>query len=233
MTLSMWRKICGSTVSPVCRAAFLCCGLLAFDAGLSQVQAEIFRYKDAKGRTLFTDHLLTGRQYRLVWRSSVGKQSAAKRRYRARIDTRNTYRNRGRFDPIIRRVAKKVKIAPELLHAVVQAESSYDPRARSVKGAMGLMQLMPATAKRYGVTNAWDPAQNLEGGARYLRDLLKIFDNDLRLAVAAYNAGEGAVQRNGNRIPPYPETRTYVRKVLRNFLAERKQRGSGKGASRS
>ena len=229
----MLRQVRCSAVFPRSLPWLLCCVLFAVGAGLSSARAEIFRYKDAKGRTVFTDHLLTGPQYRLVWRSSVGKLTTGKRRYRARVDTRSAYKNRGRFDPIIRRVAKKVKIAPELLHAVVQAESSYDPRARSVKGAMGLMQLMPATAKRYGVTNAWDPAQNLEGGARYLRDLLKMFDNDLRLAVAAYNAGEGAVQRSGNRIPPYPETRSYVRKVLRNFLAERRQRVSGKGSSKS
>ncbi len=209
------------------------CVLLALGLGPCHARAEIFKYQDARGRMVFTDHLLAGRQYRLLWRSGVGSPRGKRHRYRARMDTRNSYRNRGRFEPIIRRVAKKVRISPELLHAVIQAESAYDPRARSAKGAMGLMQLMPATAKRYGVRNVWDPEQNLEGGARYLRDLLKLFKNDLRLAVAAYNAGESAVQRNGNRIPPYPETRGYVRKVLRNFLAERKQRASARASSRS
>ena len=82
---------------------------------------------------------------------------------------------------------------------------------------------MPGTAERYGVGNAWDPAQNLAGGARYLRDLLDMFENNLRLALAAYNAGEGAVKKYGNRIPPYPETRDYVQKVVEFYLDERKQ----------
>ena len=93
-------------------------------------------------------------------------------------------------------------------------ESAYDPQALSRAGAMGLMQLMPGTAQRYGVSNAWDPVQNLDGGARYLRDLLKMFNQDLRLALAGYNAGEGAVQKYGNQIPPYRETQNYVVKVM-------------------
>jgi soluble lytic murein transglycosylase-like protein len=125
---------------------------------------------------------------------------------------------------LIRKVAKKAKLSPELLHAVIQAESSYNPKAKSSAGAVGLMQLMPGTASRYGVTNIWDPSQNLEGGARYLRDLLDMFKNNLRLALAAYNAGENAVKKYGNRIPPYPETQKYVRKVLDFYLTERKQR---------
>ncbi|MCB1903858.1 MAG: lytic transglycosylase domain-containing protein, partial [Gammaproteobacteria bacterium] len=84
----------------------------------------------------------------------------------------------------------------------------------SKKGARGLMQLMPGTADRYGVNDSWDPEQNLDGGARYLRDLLDMFDQDLKLAVAAYNAGENAVKKYGNKIPPYPETVQYVRKVV-------------------
>jgi soluble lytic murein transglycosylase-like protein len=88
------------------------------------------------------------------------------------------------------------------------------------------MQLMPGTAKRYRVKDIWDPADNLRGGARYLRDLLDMFDNDLRLALAAYNAGENAVIKYGNRIPPYPETQRYVRKVLQFLWAERGSAGS-------
>ena len=99
------------------------------------------------------------------------------------------------------------------LHAVISAESGYNPNARSPKNAQGLMQLIPATARRFGVNDPYDPIENLHGGARYLRWLLDLF-TDLRLALAAYNAGEGAVQRYGNTIPPYPETRTYVQRVL-------------------
>ena len=93
-------------------------------------------------------------------------------------------------------------------------ESAYDAQARSNKGAIGLMQLMPDTARRYGVRDRQDPAANVDGGARYLRDLLEAFENDVELAVAAYNAGENAVVQYGNQIPPFPETRSYVRKVL-------------------
>lgn len=101
-----------------------------------------------------------------------------------------------------------------LLHAVIITESNYNARAKSPKGAQGLMQLMPFTAKRFGVNNAYDPSQNIQGGARYLSYLLKLFKNDFSLAVAAYNAGEDAVVQHGNKIPPYRETVNYVGKVM-------------------
>lgn len=101
-----------------------------------------------------------------------------------------------------------------LLHAVIMTESNYNARAISPKGAQGLMQLMPFTAKRFGVSNAYDPSQNIQGGARYLSYLLKLFKNDFSLAVAAYNAGENAVIQHGNKIPPYRETVNYVGKVM-------------------
>lgn len=101
-----------------------------------------------------------------------------------------------------------------LLHAVIMTESNYNTRAISPKGAQGLMQLMPFTAKRFGVNNAYDPSQNIQGGARYLSYLLKLFKNDFSLAVAAYNAGEEAVIQHGNKIPPYRETVNYVGKVM-------------------
>jgi soluble lytic murein transglycosylase-like protein len=110
--------------------------------------------------------------------------------------------------------ARAFSLEPALIHAVISAESGYDPLARSPKGARGLMQLMPGTAKRYGVDNPLDPEQNIHGGAAYLSYLLKLFGNDLNLALAAYNAGEGTVMEYGNRIPPYRETTQYVPKVL-------------------
>lgn len=121
--------------------------------------------------------------------------------------------NRQRFSADVDRIATQYRLDPALLHAVISAESSYNPWAVSPKGAMGLMQLMPGTANRFGVGNPYDPISNMHGGARYLRWLLDQF-NDTRLAVAAYNAGEGAVQKYGNQIPPYSETRTYVTRVL-------------------
>ena len=104
-----------------------------------------------------------------------------------------------------------------LLHAVIRAESNYDPHAVSPKGAAGLMQLMPDTARELGVADVWDPAANIRGGARYLRRLLEMFDQDLSLAVAAYNAGPGAVIGSGSAIPPFAETQRYVPKVLEHY----------------
>ncbi len=133
---------------------------------------------------------------------------------------------RMRYQPLIEAAAYRHGLLPELLHAVIRTESAYKPNALSHAGACGLMQLMPATAERFRVTQIWDPAQNIEGGAAYLRFLLDLFDHDLRLALAGYNAGEGAVKRYGNQIPPYKETQNYVRKVLQFLLAEEGSRQS-------
>lgn len=120
--------------------------------------------------------------------------------------------------------AKNNQLDSELIHAVMHVESAYKTNAKSPKGAQGLMQLMPATASRFGVNNSNDPAQNIEGGAKYLRELLNLFNNDVSLAVAAYNAGEQAVIKYGNHIPPYKETQAYVPKVLNLYKALLKQR---------
>jgi soluble lytic murein transglycosylase-like protein len=110
--------------------------------------------------------------------------------------------------------ARQTGVEAQLLHAVIAAESGYNPAARSAKGAIGIMQLIPATARRYGVADAYDGRQNILGGARYLADLLRRFGNDKVIAIAAYNAGEQAVARNGGRIPPYRETVSYVPRVM-------------------
>lgn len=125
--------------------------------------------------------------------------------------------NAGAYADLIEQVARASGVDSALLHAVVSVESRYNASAVSKKGAVGLMQLMPATARRYGVADAFDPLQNLQGGARYLRDLLRLFGNDLELAIAAYNAGENAVLKHGNRVPPYDETRRYVPQVLDSY----------------
>lgn len=119
--------------------------------------------------------------------------------------------------PLLRRVADDARIDIALLEAVVHQESAFDPNAVSRAGAVGLMQLMPATARRFGVRDRFDPEQNLRGGARYLAWLLDHFNQDLDLALAAYNAGEGSVQRHGNRVPPFAETEAYVRAVRRYY----------------
>jgi len=118
------------------------------------------------------------------------------------------------YAALIEMTATRYGIPSALLHAVIRVESSYNPTATSPKGAVGLMQLMPGTAKRYGVTDRTDPADNLNGGARYLSDLLKMFNQDVSLALAGYNAGENAVIRYGNTIPPYRETKNYVAQIM-------------------
>jgi soluble lytic murein transglycosylase-like protein len=118
------------------------------------------------------------------------------------------------YDRMVNKVARTYGVESALLHAVISVESRYSPKAVSKAGAIGLMQLMPKTAKRYGVTDPLDPLQNLRGGARYLRYLLKKYNNDRNLALAAYNAGEKSVAKYGNQIPPYPETTNYVPRVM-------------------
>ncbi len=116
------------------------------------------------------------------------------------------------YDPYIERVARENGLSPDLIKAVALVESGLDPHAVSPKGAQGLMQLMPATARQYGVTDVFNPLANLEAGAQHLRALLDEFDGDLKLALAAYNAGSGAVRRH-NGVPSYTETLNYVRRV--------------------
>jgi soluble lytic murein transglycosylase-like protein len=115
--------------------------------------------------------------------------------------------------PLIQRLAQQYSVDPQLVQAIITVESNFDPHAVSRAGAQGLMQLMPDTAARYRVEDPFDPHANIEGGIRYLRDLLRLFPGDLRHVLAAYNAGEGAVQQYGG-IPPYPETQRYVERVL-------------------
>ena len=124
---------------------------------------------------------------------------------------------REKYEGLVDETARACGLESALLHAVVHVESSYNAKAVSPQGAVGLMQLMPETARRYDVSDAFDPAQNLRGGALYLRDLVAMFGNDLRLALAAYNAGESAVIRNGNRVPPLKETLSYVARVLKLY----------------
>jgi soluble lytic murein transglycosylase-like protein len=113
---------------------------------------------------------------------------------------------------LVEQTASRLQVDPQLVHAIIKVESEYDPKAVSRKGAMGLMQLVPETAQRFGVENPFNPKENIEGGVSYLKHLLNLYGGDLSLSLAAYNAGEGAVQRFGG-IPSFGETQDYVRKV--------------------
>lgn len=120
-------------------------------------------------------------------------------------------------DSYIEDSSRRYNIDPLLIYSQMHQESSFKLRALSPKGARGLMQLMPATAARFGVRNIFDPRQNIDAGVRYMRWLLDTFNQDLELALAGYNAGEGAVMKYGNRIPPYKETREYVRRITARY----------------
>ena len=118
---------------------------------------------------------------------------------------------------MIRSVAKTYNLSHALLHAIITVESWYDPKALSTAGAVALMQLMPETGKRYGVINRRNVKQNINGGSRYFSDLLNMFNNDIKLALAAYNAGENAVKKYQNKVPPYKETKNYIKKVMKYY----------------
>lgn len=176
--------------------------------GLSNAWADIYKYVDEQGHVHLSDRRL-GPGYRLMVKTPP---VVSQRRWLHRPD------HKGQFTHLIVRTAKRYRLEPGLIHAVIAAESGYDPEAVSKAGAVGLMQLMPATAARYGVKDRRDPAQNIRAGTHYLSDLLKRFKS-LSLALAAYNAGEGAVIDYGHRIPPFHETQEYVRKVLSYYRA--------------
>ena len=122
-----------------------------------------------------------------------------------------------KIDSLIRYYGSQHGVDPYLIYCLMSQESSFSSGATSPKGAQGLMQLMPGTAARYGVTNPYDVAQSIQGGTRYLKDLLKMFNGRVDLALAGYNAGEGAVMKYGNSVPPYSETRNYVRLILQRY----------------
>lgn len=174
---------------------------------MQPAQAGIYSFADANGVIHYTNRP-SNPQYAGMKRVGYMPESGSRSARRV---------NPERFRPLIEQAAREHQIDQDLLHAVISVESGYDPSAVSHKGAVGLMQLMPQTARRYGVRNVYDPAQNIQGGARYLRDLMAKFDNDLDLTLAAYNAGEAAVVQHGNRIPPYRETRSYVPRVLDQY----------------
>ncbi len=170
--------------------------------------ADVYGFIDERGVHNYSDVPRDPRA-KLLWRDLKGPKAIGIPDSRALMT-----RLPAAIDARIESVAIEHGLDPFLLKAVVAIESRANPRAVSPKGAKGLTQLMPATARRFGVRDAFDANQNLAGGARYLRLLLKMFRNDISLALAAFNAGENAVIRNGHSIPPYPETQRYVPTVM-------------------
>jgi soluble lytic murein transglycosylase-like protein len=169
-------------------------------------RADIYRYEDDEGIVHFTD-APTDRRFKVFMRDlKKDKQLRTKLQFSSSV-------NPAEYDSIISTCATKYGVNPCLIKAVIHAESGYNPNAVSRKGASGLMQLMPGTARSLKVSNSLDPQDNVEGGVKYLRFLLDTFRGDVSLAVAAYNAGLNKVARYGG-IPPYNETRTYVNRVL-------------------
>jgi soluble lytic murein transglycosylase-like protein len=181
------------------------------------VQADVYWYTDPDG-TVSLSNVPADDRYRILLPSAGGDGVPGTPHRAAPADAAP---GAAGFAALIEQVSRAHGVDGALLHAVVFVESRYNPKAVSPRGAMGLMQLMPSTARRYGVVDAFDPLQNLDAGTRYLRDLLRLFDNDLELALAAYNAGEQAVLRHGKRIPPYGETRRYVPQVLQFYQRHR------------
>jgi len=174
------------------------------------VIADIYKYTDNDGHVYYTDKPRNS-LYKRIIKSTIVSYSPKN----DSIKIHNfTGTNKKRFTDLIEQTAYRHQVDAKLLHAVIQTESAYNSSAQSPKGAVGLMQLMPDTARRFGVVDRNNPDQNVDGGARYLKHLMTLFDSNLNLAVAAYNAGENAVIRHNNSIPPYPETQNYVKQVL-------------------
>jgi len=178
--------------------------------------ADIYMYIDKKGNKFFSEKKENS-NFKLLLRSETNIAPPSFKNWKGGSYTnialpRSTTLQK-KYHPLIITAANKNQLDPALLHAVITAESAYQHQAVSSAGARGLMQLMPETANRFGVNDSFDPQQNIFAGALYLKILLKEFRSN-ELALAAYNAGEGAVRRYKNTIPPYPETQKYVSKVL-------------------
>lgn len=185
--------------------------------------ADVYEYIDEEGITHLSD-VPADNRYVLILKSAVPVVAMDNKLSAPQSATFATALTQPQLLAHIEQSAQNNQLDSELIQAVIHVESAFKVQAKSHKGAQGLMQLMPTTASRMGVKNSYDPAQNIEGGAKYLRELLTLFNNDLSLALAAYNAGENAVMRYGNRIPPYKETQAYVPKVLSIYKVLIKQR---------
>jgi soluble lytic murein transglycosylase-like protein len=169
----------------------------------SPASAQIYTWRDWTGTMVLSDRPKDG----------AARTYAVPASGRLRVTRPAISRRAAAYDAIIEQHSASQGVRSDLVRAVIQAESAFDPDARSIKGAMGLMQLMPATAAAYGVANAYDPHDNIRAGVTYLRSLLRRYDDSEELALAAYNAGPGAVAKYGGAVPPYRETMNYVKRI--------------------
>lgn len=193
------------------KTSFACLIALLLLIAVQPVGAEVFGYLDQKGRRYYTDKAIDDIAYRPV--NSAAR--AARLRKGSRTSAASAAERR-RVDQLIEKWAPHYTLDPNLVKAVVEVESGYRVRARSSANAQGLMQLIPATAKRFGVSDPWNAEQNLRGGMAYLQKLLSQFEGDLRLVLAAYNAGENSVIKHRG-VPPFTETRNYLVKVSKLY----------------
>jgi soluble lytic murein transglycosylase-like protein len=182
----------------------------AFALSTGSASADIYSFVDPQGVTHYTN-VPTDSRYQFLLATPAERTQSGDAYDRAMLAKSVEY------DAIIEKAAVAASVEPDLLRAVIVVESGFNARAVSKKGAVGLMQLMPATAHLYGAADRYDATQNIHAGARYLQSLIKRYDNDLRLVLAAYNAGEDAVDRCGRCIPAYAETQAYVPKVWRVY----------------
>jgi soluble lytic murein transglycosylase-like protein len=203
---------------PLASPLVLAAALVAAASAAPALAGDLYSFVDEEGVMHFTNAPADAR-FRKVRRTS---EVAGLYRSQARASQRPVPPPASRAEPYsghVRSAADKYKLPEALILAVIAVESNFDPRALSEKGAMGLMQLMPGTARDLYVADAWDPAQNIEGGARYLRLLANQYAGDMVKTLAAYNAGPDAVRRAGETVPNIPETREYVRKVVALYQA--------------
>ena len=209
-------------------ASLVC--VFALSGTVAPCAADIWGFVDDKGVAHLSDHQVDTRYFLFKKEAPRPKAEAldysALERMGAVGSGAGNPAQRAQFAPLIAQVALEYGLDVALMHAIITVESGYNPQAKSPAGAIGLMQLMPGTAARYGVRNISDPLENLHGGARYLRFLMGMFPNKLDLVLAAYNAGEGAVQQAGMKIPPYAETIAYVPSVIRHYERYRAAAGN-------
>lgn len=196
-TKNLSASICNTTL------LLTLCFIASLGSWSENTQAQVYKYRTPNGKLLFTDKQVYDNSYTLLSTQSFSKNKKGA----------NGSNNPAKFQSYIYRASKLYDVEESLIKAIIKTESDFNPKALSKAGAQGLMQLMPETARSYNVYNSYNSEQNIEAGTRHIKYLLAKYKNDLKLALAAYNAGEAAVNKYDG-IPPFPETQRYVQKVF-------------------